>query len=52
MAHALGLKTIAEHVDSSDTLEAARASKVDYVQGHYLGEPTLLDNLDLDGMFG
>jgi diguanylate cyclase (GGDEF)-like protein/PAS domain S-box-containing protein len=52
MAHSLGLRTIAEHVDSRDTLESCSDSKVDYVQGHFLGEPVLLDNLDLEGMFG
>jgi diguanylate cyclase (GGDEF)-like protein/PAS domain S-box-containing protein len=52
MAHSLGLTTIAEHVDSDATLDAARECKVDFVQGFFLGEPMLLDNLDLDGMFG
>ena len=52
MAHSLGLTTIAEHVDSDATLDAARQCEVDYVQGYFLGEPMLLDNLDLDGMFG
>ncbi len=50
MAHALGLATIAEHVDSEETLEAVRLAEVDFVQGHYLGEPMLLDTLDLDAM--
>ena len=52
MAHSLNLTTIAEHVDSQATLEAARECKVDYVQGNFLGEPMLVDNLDLEGMFG
>ena len=52
MAHSLGLTTIAEHVDSAATLDAARECKVDYVQGDFLGEPKLLDNLELEGMFG
>ncbi len=50
MAHALGLSTIAEHVDSEETLEAVRSAEVDFVQGHYLGEPVLLDGLDLTAM--
>lgn len=50
MAHALGLATIAEHVDSEQTLEAVRTAEVDFVQGHYLGEPVLLDGLDLDAL--
>ncbi|MEM9303551.1 MAG: EAL domain-containing protein [Pseudomonadota bacterium] len=48
MAKALGLITIAEHVDSEDTLAAARASGVDFVQGHLLGEPESIDSLDLE----
>lgn len=52
MAHALGLGTIAEHVNSASTLEAVRQAGIDYVQGNYLGEPILIDNLDIEGMFG
>ncbi|MEM9531513.1 MAG: EAL domain-containing protein [Pseudomonadota bacterium] len=48
MAHALGLATIAEHVDSQDTLEAVCRAEVDFVQGHHFGEPQLLDTLDLE----
>ena len=48
MAHALGLATIAEHVDSKDTLEAVTSAEVDFVQGHHFGEPQLLDTLDLE----
>jgi len=50
MAHSLGLQTIAEHVDSTGTLEAAKTSGVDYVQGYYFGEPILLDKLDISSM--
>ena len=47
MAHALGLATIAEHVDTAATVAAALAAGVDYVQGHFVGEPEPLDKLDL-----
>jgi len=46
MAHSLGLQTIAEHVDSPSTLRAAQDAGVDYVQGHFFGEPIELDSLD------
>ncbi len=52
MAHALGLGTIAEHVNSGPTLDAVRQAQVDYVQGNFLGEPILIDNLDIEGLFG
>ncbi|MDJ0655097.1 MAG: EAL domain-containing protein [Xanthomonadales bacterium] len=52
MAHALGLGTIAEHVDSAATLTAVKEAGVDYLQGNFFGEPALIDNLDIDGMFG
>ncbi len=52
MAHALGLGTIAEHVNSASTLEAVHQAGIDYVQGNFLGEPILIDNLDIEGMFG
>ncbi|MDX1569391.1 MAG: EAL domain-containing protein [Xanthomonadales bacterium] len=48
MAHALGLSTIAEHVNTESTLKSARQAGVDFVQGNFLGEPVALDNLRLD----
>lgn len=48
MAHALKLKVIAEKVDSDKALTWLRAAKLDYVQGHLLGEPQRLDEVDLD----
>ncbi len=51
MAHSLKLKTIAEHVDSPDTLVAAQQANVDYAQGHFFGEPFELDKLDLAELF-
>ncbi len=46
MAHALGLKTIAEHVDSVDGMRLARALGTDYVQGHFIGEPMPLNRIN------
>jgi diguanylate cyclase (GGDEF)-like protein/PAS domain S-box-containing protein len=42
MGHVLGIKTIAEHVENTATLEIMRTIGVDYVQGHAVGEPTAL----------
>ncbi len=46
MAHALGLKTIAEHVDSVEGVRMARALGTDYVQGHFIGEPMPLNRIN------
>jgi diguanylate cyclase (GGDEF)-like protein/PAS domain S-box-containing protein len=46
LAHALGLKVIAEHVASGASLRWLKGCGVDYSQGHYLGEPKAI--LDLD----
>jgi EAL domain-containing protein (putative c-di-GMP-specific phosphodiesterase class I) len=42
MGHVLGIRTIAEHVENTATLEIMRNIGVDYVQGHAVGEPTVL----------
>jgi len=47
MAHAMNLKTIAEHVDTIEGLEQLRALNCDYVQGHLFGEPMALNKLEL-----
>ena len=52
MAHSLGLKTIAEHVDSASTLLAAKNAGVDFVQGHFFGEPLELDSIDWPALLG
>ena len=39
MAKDLGLKTIAEHVGSQATMRSVMQCGVDYLQGHYLGQP-------------
>jgi diguanylate cyclase (GGDEF)-like protein/PAS domain S-box-containing protein len=46
LAQSLGMHVIAEHVDSYQTLVALRACGIEYVQGHYLGEPRPLAELD------
>ena len=46
LAQSLGMHVIAEHVDSFQTLAALRACGIEYVQGHYLGEPRRLAELD------
>jgi len=42
MGHVLGIQTVAEHVESSTTLETMRNIGVDHVQGFAIGEPTPL----------
>ena len=39
MCRSLGIKTIAEFVESGEILEAVRRIGVDYVQGFYVGKP-------------
>jgi EAL domain-containing protein (putative c-di-GMP-specific phosphodiesterase class I) len=43
IAHAMGKQTIAEFVDSEECLAMLREIKVDFVQGYYVGRPTLID---------
>ncbi|MEC8010916.1 MAG: EAL domain-containing protein [Pseudomonadota bacterium] len=38
VAHHIGLKTIAEYVESEDILEKLKELNVDYAQGHYYGK--------------
>jgi EAL domain-containing protein (putative c-di-GMP-specific phosphodiesterase class I) len=42
LAHALGLKVIAENVENDDTYALLQSSHVDYAQGFYIGKPTHL----------
>jgi EAL domain-containing protein (putative c-di-GMP-specific phosphodiesterase class I) len=39
MGHVLGIKTVAEHVETAATLEIMREIGVDFVQGYALGRP-------------
>jgi len=45
VAHALGLKVIAEYVDSEAIFAWLKDLGVDYVQGHWVHEPQPLDTL-------
>jgi diguanylate cyclase (GGDEF)-like protein len=47
IAHSLGMRTVAEHADSSEAIKCLREIGVDYVQGYYLHEPMPLENLSL-----
>lgn len=47
VAHALGLKVIAEYVDSEATYAWLNELGVDYVQGYWVHEPQRLDTLAL-----
>jgi diguanylate cyclase (GGDEF)-like protein/PAS domain S-box-containing protein len=46
LAHALNLKVIAEHVATGANLRWLQGCGVDYSQGHYLGEPKAIDEID------
>lgn len=39
IAHALGMKTVAEFVESAELMDTLTACGVDYIQGHVLTEP-------------
>ncbi|RMG56774.1 MAG: EAL domain-containing protein [Gammaproteobacteria bacterium] len=41
IAHSLGLKTVAEFVESAETLRLLKVCGVDYVQGYYIQRPLL-----------
>ena len=45
IGHQLGLKTIAEHVESLDLLEPLKAMGVDWAQGHGIAPGRLLDDI-------
>ena len=51
MAHSLKIKVIAEKVDNTKSLSWLKAAKVDFVQGHLLGEPKKLEEIDFDALF-
>lgn len=42
IAHAMGLKTVAEYVESADCLEKLKEIGVDYAQGFYTGKPEII----------
>lgn len=43
MSHALGIRTIAEYVDSQAIIDRLRELGVDYAQGHWIGMPAAWD---------
>jgi diguanylate cyclase (GGDEF)-like protein/PAS domain S-box-containing protein len=50
LAHALDLKVIAEHVDGLHTLRWLAECGADYAQGHFLGEPVRLEEIDFKAL--
>ena len=44
MAKVLGLKTVAEHVESAAVIDQLSAMGVDYAQGFYLGRPASIES--------
>ena len=46
-AKAFGQETVAEGIEDADTLAMVRAFEVDYAQGFHIGEPTLVDGVEL-----
>lgn len=45
VAHMLGVKTVAEYVETQPTLDLLREMEADYAQGHLLGRPIALDDI-------
>ncbi|SFP04467.1 EAL domain-containing protein [Hydrogenimonas thermophila] len=43
-AHQLGLKTIAEYVDSKEIMEEVKNMGIDFIQGYYIGKP--MENIE------
>lgn len=52
MAHGLNLKVIAEHVASEEIHEWVQRCGADFAQGHWLGEPRALSELNLPALIG
>lgn len=46
----MGIKTIAEHVESESTLTQLRAMEVDYAQGYKISRPFPVEELDLQAI--
>ena len=45
MAHALGLKVVAEGVETEKQANSLKAMQCDYVQGYFYGRPVSADEL-------
>jgi EAL domain-containing protein (putative c-di-GMP-specific phosphodiesterase class I) len=43
MAHSMGLKTVAEYVESKEILNMLELMQVDYAQGYYIQKPTKVE---------
>lgn len=52
MAHSLKLKVIAEHVASEEIHDWVQRCGADYAQGHWLGEPRALSEVNLPALVG
>lgn len=50
IGHVMGIKTIAEFVESRDILEKIRAIGVDYAQGYFINKPLPLDDMAANAM--
>jgi EAL domain-containing protein (putative c-di-GMP-specific phosphodiesterase class I) len=48
IGHSLGLRTVAEYVESPMLLEALREIGVDYAQGYAVHKPCRLDELVIE----
>jgi Amt family ammonium transporter len=42
ISHILGIQTVAESVETAETLERVRTMKVDFAQGYYIAQPEAL----------
>ncbi len=47
IAHILGMQTIAESVENTETFARVAALKIDYAQGYFIGEPEAFTSEDL-----
>jgi len=46
ISHAMGKQTVAEFVDNRDAMRVLKEIGVDFIQGYYIGSPSLLENED------
>ena len=50
IGHIMGMRTIAEWVETDEVLDSLRALQVDYVQGSAIGKPIPLDRSSVVGL--
>lgn len=48
MAHTMGLKTVAEYVETEDILNLIGEMQIDYAQGYYIHKPSIVNENDND----